>query len=177
MLNGFLGIEFGTSTEKAKEILLSREGVLFDNENSSDEALFFNGVTFAGRKTSYVFLLFVDNRFAKALVTLNPRIESRVIDMYKDIKSEINTKYFCAQDDFEIYEEPYFKDDVDFENGIRVGKITFSAYWSFENITNQTEDFISLRINEDMEIIISYESGYLTNIMVERKRKENQNDY
>ena len=176
-LTGFLGIEFGSNKEFAKEKILSREGAIFDEENSSEDILFFDGVKFGGRKTSYLFLMFIDNKFAKSSVVINPKLDAFAIDLYKEIKSEINSKYYITEDDFEIYEEPYYENDGYTETGIQAGKIKFSSYWEFADQNNGQDDFIALRITEDMEIIISYEDGDLADEMANKRNKENSEDY
>lgn len=176
-LTSFLGIEFGSNKEISKEKLLSREGVIFDEENSSEDVLFFDGLKFGGRQTSYVFLLFVNNKFTKSSVVITPKLDAFAIDLYKEIKTEINSKYYETEDDFEIFEEPYYEDDGYTETGIRVGKISFSSYWKFTDQNGGKDDFIAMRITEDMQIIISYEDGDLSDEMVDKKSKENSEDY
>jgi len=176
-LTSFLGIEFGTSKEISKEKLLLREGAIFDEENSSEDVLFFDGLKFGGRQTTYVFLLFVDNKFAKSSVVITPKLDAFAMDLYKEIKNEINSKYYQTKDDFEIFEEPYYENDGYTETGIRVGKISVSSYWKFADQYGGQDDFISVRITEDMQIIINYEDGDLSDEMVDKKNRENSDDY
>ena len=176
-LTSFLGIEFGSSKEISKEKLLSREGAIFDKENSSEDVLFFDGLKFGGRQTSYIFLMFVNNKFTKSSVIITPKLDAFAIDLYKEIKTEINSKYYKTEDDFEIFEEPYYENDGYTESGIRIGKITFSSYWKFTDQNGGKEDFISMRITEDMQIIINYEDGDLSEEMNNKISKENSEDY
>jgi hypothetical protein len=176
-LNSFLGIDFGSSQETSKEKLLSREGCIFDEENSSERTLFFNGIKFAGRNTTLIMMFFVDDKFCKAAVYIKPKLDAYAIQTYREIQSELNSKYFVTKDDFEIYDEPYKKNDGYAENGISIGKISFSSYWSFQDANNGLEDFISLKISEDLDIVINYEDGDLTEEMVNRIENENSSDY
>lgn len=176
-LNNFLGIEFGASKETSKEKMLSRNGVTFDEENSTEDALFFDGLKFAGRQTSYVFLLFVNDKFTKSTVVITPKLDSNAINLYNDIKSEINSKYYITESDFKIFEEPYFENDGYTETGIRVGKIKFSSFWKFTDQNGGKDDYIALNISEDLQIIISYEDGDLSEEMIDIIQKENLDDY
>ena len=123
------------------------------------------------------FLFFVDNKFCKAAVYITPKLDAYVVQTYKEIKNEINSKYFVTNDDFEIYDEPYEKNDGYTESGIRNGKISFSSYWSFQDANNGLEDFIALKITDDLNIVINYEDGDLTEEMVNRIDDENISDY
>lgn len=176
-LTSFLGIDFGSSKEISTEKLLSREGVIFDEENSSDDVLFFDGLKFGGRQTAYVFLLFVNNKFAKSSVVIIPKLEAFAIDLYQEIKTEINSKYYVTKDDFAIFEEPYYENDGYTETGIAVGKIKFSSYWKFTDQNAGKDDFIAIRITEDLQIVINYEDGDLSDEMVNKISKENSEDY
>ncbi|MBL0737675.1 hypothetical protein JI750_12285 [Flavobacterium sp. GN10] len=176
-LTSFLGIEFGSSKEISREKLLSREGAILDEVNSSEDALFFDGLKFGGRQTSYVLLLFVNNKFTKSSVVITPKLDAFTINLYKEIKSEINSKYYKTEDDFEIFEEPYYEDDGYTETGIRVGKISFESYWKFTDQNGGKDDFIALRITEDMQIIINYEDGDLSDEMADKKNIKNSEDY
>ena len=176
-LTSFLGIEFGATKEVAKEKLLAREGANFDEENSSEDALYFDGLKFGGRLTSYIFLLFINDKFAKSVVVFTPKLDAFAIDMYTEIKTEINSKYYTTKDDFEIYDEPYYKNDGYTESGIRNGNVSFSSYWSFPDQNGGKDDFIGMRLTEDMQIIINYEDGDLTEEMVNKITQDNSEDY
>lgn len=176
-LNGFLGVEFGSSKETAKEILLSRKGCVLDEVNSSDTALFFDDMKFAGRETSNVMLLFVDDKFAKAAVYIKPKLDAYVLEVYREIKNELNSKYFVTDDDFENYQQPYEENDGYLETGISLGKISISSFWSFVDANNGLEDFIALKISEDLEIVIHYEDGDLADEMVNKNNDANSLDY
>ena len=176
-LTNFLGIDFGTNKEIAKEKMLLREGVVFDNENSSDEALFFDGVKFGGRITSYVFLLFFNDKFTKSTVVIKPKLDAYTINTYKEIKEEINSKYYISNSDFETYNEPYYEGDGYTESGIQNGNVEFSCYWSFTDQNNGEDDYIVIRINEDMEITITYEDGDLSDELANKTKEKNNEDY
>jgi len=176
-LNSFLGIDFGSSQEIAKEILITRKGASLDEENSSDTALLFEDIKFAGRDAISVILLFVDDKFAKSAVYIEPKLDAYILNMYLEIKNELNSKYFVTQDDFENYEEPYEKDDGHTETGISIGKISISSFWSFPDSNGGLDDFIALSISDELEIVINYEDGDLADEMSNKINEENSLDY
>lgn len=151
--------------------------MFFDKENSTEEALFFNGLSFAGRQTTLIMLLFMNNKFCKSAVYIKPKLDAYAVDNYKEIKSELNLKYFVTEDDFELYDEPYEKNDGYTENGISVGKVSFSAYWKFHDANGGLDDFIVLKISEDFDIIINYEDGDLIEDLSNKVKSKNSEDY
>lgn len=176
-LNSFLGIDFGSSKEFSKNKLLKRNGCNLDEENSTDTALFFDGMKFAGRNTITVMLLFVDDKFTKSVVYIKPNLDAHILRIYREIKSELNSKYFVTKDDFENYEEPYEENDGHLETGISIGKISISSFWSFPDANGGLEDFIALSISEELEIVINYEDGDLAEQMASKINEENSQDY
>jgi hypothetical protein len=176
-LTNFLGIEFGTKKEIVKEKILLRDGAIFDEENSSEDSLFFDGIVFGGRQTSFIYLLFIEDKFARAGVLIQPKLDAYAIATYSEIKNEINSKYYVTPDDFENYEEPYFENDGYTESGIQNGKIHFSSYWSFPNKENSKDDFISIKITEELQIMINYEDGDLSEQMASMNSQKNSEDY
>jgi hypothetical protein len=160
-LTHFLGINFGSSPEFAKKKLLSIPGCIYDFKNSSAEVLFFKGLTFAGQKTDTIILLFVNKAFCRATVYIKPKLNAFAIQNYREIQSELNSDYFIATKDLEIYDKPYEKNDGYTKTGISLGKINFCSHWSFTNPNSGLKDSISLRIANDFSIIIDYEDGDL----------------
>lgn len=175
-LKNFLGIDFGESRESVKEKMLSRENCYFDEENSSNQFQFFKGVKFAGRETDFIMLLFYENKFCKSAIFIKPKLQSQIVQLYQDIKSEINNKYYKTDDDFEHYEYPYEKNDGHIETAISLGKANFSSYWVFPD-QDGIDDFITLKITEDFDVVINYEDGNLTGKMVDENNEENSLDY
>lgn len=88
----FLGIKFGTSLGAVKETISGKPNCVFDTDNSDDNQLFFEGIKFAGRETLFISFKFIDDKFHTAYVLIRPNLESHTIDLYNEIKDEINEK-------------------------------------------------------------------------------------
>lgn len=174
-LDGFLGIPFGSSIKEVTVKIEERQGVL-DIENSDNDSLIFNNVTFAGYKTELLLILFHEEEFAKALIYIKPKLESQVIGTYKSICDGLSDKYYITDKDFETYDYPYEENDGHTETGISLGKIDFSSFWNFSNSGNE-DDYISVIITEDLEILITYENGYLAKLMSEKIKNINSADF
>lgn len=175
-LNGFLGVEFSSSLEITKEKLNERFGLNLSDSNNDPNYLIYNSVTFGGRTTEYMILTFFEDKFSNASVYIKPNLESKVVETYKIIKEEINEKYFVSIDDYEFYEKPYEKDDGYTESAISLGKATFSSYWNFAN-SGYGMNCICVEINENLEIIITYQNSNLMEQIVNRNKRNNSLDY
>jgi hypothetical protein len=175
-LNGFLGIDFGVSQQILKEKFSSKTGGILDTENSDSETLFFNDANFAGRETELILFLFFKDKFCKASVIIRPKLESKIVEIYKQIKDEINEKYYVSETDYETYHYPYEEGDEMTETAISLGKAEFSCFWNFKN-SDFLDNYISLAINENMYISIDYEDGELMKQFVDRKKQQDALDY
>ena len=175
-LDAFLNIPFGTPSEEVKNLLTARAGCVFDQENSNLDNLLFHGIKFAGRETLLISLLLFDGKFCKALVFIQPNLEAQTVSLYQEIKAEINDKYFVSKQDYETYTYPYEKNDGYTESAISTGKASFSCYWNFPN-RSLVDNYIAIEINEHMNIIVSYEDGFLMDLLVQKTKANNSLDY
>lgn len=62
------------------------------------------------------------------------------------------------------------------ETAISLGKAEFSSFWKFSN-SNKIDDFLSVRINERLDIVVTYEHGDLTQKFVDRIKEDQSLDY
>jgi len=172
-LDGFFGCKFGSSRQVVKAIMLSKAGSKVYSEDVN--SIIFTGVKFAGHKVNVIIFQFVNNKFHTAKVLLSSPYESGVIDLYNDIKSGINERYYVTDGDYERYDEPYYKDDGYTISAIKLGKANFSAYWEFSNSRSDKEDdsnTISVEISQSLSVIISYQDGVLINEVIKKNNKD-----
>lgn len=175
-INGFLNIPFGENQQKVIEMMNEKGGIL-SLENSNHNALIFDNIQFAGHPTTLIAINFLKEEFCRAMVFIKASLESRTIDLYKQIKEGINEKYYQTKNDFENYEYPFEKNDGHIETAITLGKAIFSAYWNFKNEESKEDDYISVKIDENFQIIITYENGQLMKALVDSQKQENHKDY
>lgn len=179
-LDVFFGFRFGCSMDSIKKGMLMKPGCTIDSKNSNETRLVFDNVKFAGRDASFMSFSFINNKFHTGAVSIAPNLKSQIIDLYNEIKSELNEKYFVTKDDFEIYKSPYEKGDGYYETAIKLGKASFSSYWMFENPKSNKEDqknTISLKITETLNISIKYQDGILIDEAVDKSKAKNFKDY
>jgi hypothetical protein len=175
-IDGFLNISFGEKKQSTIEKIKDRNGIL-DLENSIDESLVFDNIKFAGRETVFTAFHFVDDKFCRAMVFLKANLESKTVELYQKIKEEITEKYFRTNQDYEIYEYPFQKNDGHLETAISIGKANFSSFWTFKNNQSNQDDYISMKIDENFHIIIIYENGELMKKYENNKNQNNFQDY
>ncbi|WP_312391036.1 hypothetical protein [Chryseobacterium sp.] len=175
-INGFLNISFGENKESVIKKINERNGIL-DSQNSTEESLIFNNINFAGRETSFLAFHFINDQFCRAMVFLKANLESKTVNLYKEIKYEINERFYKTRQDFENYEAPFEQNDGYIDTAISLGKANFSSFWSFKNEQAKEDDFISLKINENFYIIITYENGDLMDKYESNRKKNNYQDY
>ena len=99
VLDGFWEIKFGSSLEDAKKIMESKPGCVF-RENGKENQLMCLGLKFAGKNTFAIRLDFWNNKFHTANVYFEPTESCNIIELYNEIKSGLNKKYFATPDDF-----------------------------------------------------------------------------
>ena len=168
-IDNFLGAPFGSSISSVKEFFNRSYDTVFDEKLSDNDCLFFNGVKYEGRATTLVLLHFVNDKFAKGSAFMKAANENEILPMFRQLVNEINAKYYITDQDYANYTAPFEKDDGYSITAIAKDKLTVSAYWNFVS-ANKEDDYITARINNDMEIIVSYEDGYLMNLLVEGRK-------
>lgn len=175
-LDDFLDVPFGSAAEDVKQRISLRYDSVFDEANSNTDTLFFNGISFGGRPTRFILLLFHENKFCKACVYFRADNENRVLPTYLEIKDELNKKYFKSEQDYQNFKSPYDKDDGFTITAIAKDKADFSCYWNFKS-NGIEEDYISLKINDDLDIVLAYENGDLMEQLITRNKKDSSADY
>lgn len=175
-LNSFLGIEFGSSIIEATEKMLKRDNIVLDDKNSNQDILLFYGMKFAGRETLKTMLFFINDKFCKGIVYINPKFDSDILSTYYIIQNDLNNKYFDSKH-YEFYLDPYVKNDGYTEEGIALGKVIFNSFWSFKNINGLNGNAIGLLITNELEITITYEHGELTKELIEKINRKDFEDY
>jgi hypothetical protein len=175
-LDDFLDVPFGSSAETVKQRISLRYDSIFDEANSNADTLFFNGISFGGRPTRFILLLFHENKFCKACVYFKSENESLVIPTYQAIKEEINKKYFKTKQDYENFKSPYEKEDGFTITAIAKDKADFSCYWNFLS-DGIEEDYISLKINDDLDIVLAYENGDLMDQLINKNKQDSSADF
>lgn len=174
-INGFLGLDFGAS-KKAAVNLLTEKGGNYDHENSTESAIIFDGIIFAGRPTAFIILRFFNDAFFQGSVYFTVSPEVHTYQFYEQVKSEINAKYFVTTLDYVTFLNPVYKDTALFNLGIQTGSTEISCFWKFP-VSDAIDNYISMKISVDLNIILSYEDGAIAEENDKHRLKANSQDF
>lgn len=157
-LDGIMNIKFGSSIDVVKKEMLSRPGVTFDENKSDTNYLLFKNVSFGGRETLFVSFKFFKNKFHTASVLIMPAFEQKLADLYAQIKSELEAKYFKGKD--------YPDADVAF-------------IWEFPNPQSKgkLKNTIVMNVTEYLNVELTYQDGFLAKPVLEAKKAKDKSDY
>lgn len=96
-LNGFWGIEFGSSRKECKEEMRKKKkGARFIRKWSDSTTLVYTGAVFAGRRTDRMELCFYKNRLYATRVYIYSKNGKRANQLHKEIKKEIDDRYYAT---------------------------------------------------------------------------------
>lgn len=174
MISGFLDIVFGDNKDVAKE-KMNQRGAKLDLETSTIDSLVFDNVPFAGRVTTFIVLRFFQNEFFQASVHFTIKPESKTLSFYKDLKNDINKKYFITDSDYETYTNSAFKDEAFINLGIQSGYTDISAFWKFPNDKGYV-DYITLKIEPNLDVVLIYEDGVIADAYIKYTNELNSED-
>ena len=149
----------------------NRDGVIFDKKNSKNNFIVFKDGKFAGRKCLFSVFKLHKNQVWEIAIVIDCPLSADLVDKYKEMKKEINEKYFISESDYESYKYPYEKGDGHTETAISIGKASFSCYWVFK------KQSITLEITKNMNIMITYQDTKLTEEAVNAIEEKNKSDY
>jgi hypothetical protein len=94
-LGGFMGMAWGTPMDKAKALMLSREGTTFDTAESTDMELCFTGGTFSGYAVQGIILTFYEGGLCEAAVLFSPSSTDEA--EFSDLQTALEKKYGNAE--------------------------------------------------------------------------------
>lgn len=174
-LTGFWGIPFGSSTETVKKLMIAKGGK-FSQKNSTKTFLMFTDVRFAGRTPVAITFGMVNNKMHTARVYYTAEVPNLTLDLYQDIKGELNTRYFVSTADYANFKSPYSEGDGYEISAIKLGAASYSCYWFFTRPGEQDPEVTNvlwLEIDTDLYVILGYQDGRL----IKTVRKDVEDDY
>lgn len=168
-LDGILDIAFGTSMEDARAALLDRDGITFDPVHSDANNLVADGGTFADETVGFWLLAFVDDRMHTAKAIVQPE-EADLLATYESLVARLTEQYGAPDDQAAFFDEPYELGDGFETYAIRFGKGHFAALWRFSD--GESQNVISLSIDDDLYIPIVYQSGALIDLAIAQQESQ-----
>lgn len=177
-IDGVFGMKFGMPQEEVRQIMLKRSDFPIDKKGITKESLLYGSGKFAGRDIEALYLKFVDNKLSTVAFFFTVDLESKVVDTFREIKSELTEKYGETDMDIEDYTTPYEQGDGYTESAIKLGKASFLTRWTFDSSTNsEIKNYISLSITTSLSVMLLYQDGKLGELESQRDKEKALNDY
>lgn len=149
---------------------MSNRGVL-NLKESNNNTLVYEKVKFAGRHPTWVIISMINGKMHTVRLLFEPKAENQAIELYQDIKRDLNNKYFVSNDDFANFKYPYEEGDGYETLAIKSGSATYAAYWFFVRPGEddpEIQNGIWLEIDTDLFTILAYQDGRLIKGVVEK---------
>ena len=175
-LDNFWGIKFGSSVAETRKALLAKKTGTIDEKNSSETKIILDKPEFAGKIPLFVLFQFVDDKFHTAKVIFKPTLDARVFELYDSVKKDINDKYYKTEKDYKFFKSPYEDGDGYETTALKVGKATIAALWTFKQ-ADGFENSVSLEIDENLLVTLSYQDEKLIKQAIEKQKNKNAKDY
>jgi hypothetical protein len=138
--------------------------------------LILEGLRFAGRPVSFIRVSFFRDQFHTASIYYKPSLDAKTQELFDNIKTELNGKYFVTNSDYRLFKSPYSDGDGYEMSAVRQGLGTISAYWIFDR-PDGYQNVISLKIDEDLYVVLAYQDGCLIKEQIEADKAKNVRDY
>jgi hypothetical protein len=172
-LEGALGIKWGDSRERVKEILSVGHPLSSDDSGNKDE-LFFDGGKVAGEDVWFIGVTFYHDQAARILIAFSEQKEDDVFDQYRRLKSLLVSKYGKPNFDVRKFKSPFTEGDGYEVTALRTKKLNQYTVWYLpvakgSDITND----VYLCAKDNMINAIDYSSGDLCALIDAAEKKKN----
>lgn len=180
-MNSVMGIPFGSTKAEVKAALIEKQPGIKIREESANMIIYDKG-KFGGRESfSFLFKFTDSGKLHTAIILIDPVYCSKVHEIYDDIVSDINEKYYVSDLQVERYKYPYDKSDRENTMVITGGYATIHTIWSFDmpSTPSNTDDdnAIMVEITSNCIIKIAYQDGVLIDEVVNKQKQQNSKDY
>ena len=182
-LKGAAGIEFGMTKEVVNGVMNTMHKDAKFREIKKNQ-IFYDGGTWAGRSVFMWAFSFTDSgKLHTMVIVLNPKFDSDIFDLYKDVVEDLSGKYGPPKEDdvYELWKYPYSADDK-YTHGvtaIKTGKCSFSTFYWFPGSDGSLEgnrNSIYVKITEFVSVWVKYQDGVLATEVVEKNNAAKQKD-
>lgn len=169
-IEGFLGIKFGSSAAEVTEALKSKGGVVRVNSATS---IGFSGISLGNRKTSSVYVHFVNDKAFEGALSFSPEQEARSIEYYNALVSDISDVYGPGKV-FKTFKPPYEDGDGYEITAIKSGNADYETLW--ENGDNYILAKIAVS-SDKISIRLYYDEGKLRKMNDDQQKEKNKSEF
>lgn len=168
------GLEFGQEIYTVINDVKKIAGAFYYESQSDINRVTFLYLKISGRKCETIFYFF-ERKLCKVKFLLSDHANvKKMIKDYNQIKSEINAKYYITENDFIEFEPPAYETEKindEYEYNLKKELIEYTAFWNFNSDT-EFDDYIFLKIDKELRIVITYEHGDLNNKFLQQQKSE-----
>lgn len=166
-VTGFMKSVWGSTLQEVEQNNSGKGYVYMDG---FEDILAVSSVEFAGFDDCTIAWYFTSNQLFQGKVIYTPSLEARAMEEYDSFKSKIDSKYGLGER-YEFYDYPYEKGDGHWETAFKIGKGTLFSYWM-----DNEENIITLKLDEDLNVTLTYQNSSLVEKAVEEKEAAESED-
>jgi hypothetical protein len=171
---GFLGIPWGASKEKIKEVMSQREGVKYfkiEKDSIGNTIIGFDGGKFGGFNIGFWMFNIGPDGFYSVSIFTPIEFEPQAFDKYNEVVEAISSKYGPPTKIIEKYRSPFSKKDGNEILALKTGHVTLRAAWYLK------ETLIGVTLSPKPDIMISYRGRELFLKEIERRSAKEKKDF
>ena len=168
-IDGFLGIKFGSSKAIVMAAVKAKGGT-YNKSASEHNKLAFDNVKLGHRPALGLIVFFVDDKACEADYIFETDVEAKVPGFYSDLVNDFNSVYGPGEGT-RNFTDPYQDGDGNELLGLSAGKIDYHTLW-FDSKKNS----IKANINEQMQIILTYQDAILSDLYDAREKAKESKD-
>jgi hypothetical protein len=172
-IDGFLGIKFGSSAAQVTEALKAKGAVV--NANPTDQSVGFSNGSLGGRKTSALFVHFVNDQVYEAEFVFKPELEDKTIEYYNNLVTNVNDAYGPGKPHKE-FKQPYSDGDGYEITAIKTGNATYYTGWVDGN-NNTVEISITTNAEKSLRVRIFYTNDKLYKLSQQQQKEKNKSEF
>ena len=175
-LDGFWGLKFGSSATESRKFIESKHTGTIDEKETNADVLTLMAPDFAGKTPTAMIFQFERDKFHTGIVFYTPTDDSKVLDLYSGLRSDLIDKYGKPANDLRVFEKPYSDGDGDETEAIKHGLATVAVMWLFDR-ADGLKNSITLEIRPSLAIALTYQDGKLIKEAVDAQKAKTIKDY
>lgn len=169
-IDGFLGIKFGSSAAEVTEALKAKGGVVKSNSTTS---IGFNGISLGDKKTTSMYVHFVNDKAFESLFVFSPEQEAKSIEYYNTLVNSVSDAYGPGKAS-KTFKQPYHDGDGYEITAIKSGNADYQTLWV------DGDNYILVKIealNDKISVRLFYTDGKLQKLYNDQQKEKNKSEF
>ena len=183
ILKGAAGIEFGSTREVVANAMRTLHKDARFTETRENSA-FYVGGKWAGRDVLiWAFTFTTTGKLHTIAIIMNPAHQSEVFTLYDDVVADLSDKYGDPKEEdvYETWKYPYASSDK-YTLGvtaIKTGNCSICTFYWFpgsDGSMGDNKNSIYVKITDNVNVMVKYQDGILSNDLVKQREVKKQKD-